>query len=497
MSAATLREPARTDVVASHYLRLLARERGVSTFFIPLSLMLLGSLNASGFAGLGLPLALAFFFPLYQWRGGGRDPLDAAMPVDSARHRRIRLASAAAWATLGLAVCVGVYTALFAMGTHGLDGYPAWYPVLLLGWGLAAYLFGAATWLRADRPGRAMTLAYFGISALLEFLPPRWTHMPLALAKPAEIRAVPAAGWAAACLLTLSLACAVSWAAASSRPGLPRLRAARPAGPRASETVDARTPAAPAAYVPGLRRPAGFFRILRCELEIVGHGARWALLIAMLTALQSLRLRVDVSVSTVVRIPLEGRAKILMVFSTVAFFWPILVWMDDRGAGRELAEAAPAGITQRRLLRLLAGGVWLELMALVVEAGVALGAWRAGVIASPLGLPATIGTGFPAGVLMMYLLGSIPLLRSQDHPVRRTVTWYVLFSLLIVPPVFMTWRWTFSPGAALSVIMLDPPRYWAGAVLVWLPVLATGIVAMVATGVARDRREGTRPRPAG
>ena len=149
MSAAAPRRPARTGAVAGHYLRLLARERGTAMVLLPIAIVVYGSVNSAGFAGLALPVGLAFFFPLYQWRGGGADPLDHAMPLDAALHRRVRAACGAAWAALALAACTGLYIGLFLAGQHGLAGFPAWYPAVLYGWALAAYLFGAALWLCA------------------------------------------------------------------------------------------------------------------------------------------------------------------------------------------------------------------------------------------------------------------------------------------------------------------------------------------------------------
>jgi hypothetical protein len=493
MSAAAPREAAGTGAVARHYLRLLGRERGVATLLLPISLLLLGSLNATGFAGLGKVLSLAFLFPLYQWRGGGRDPLDRAMPMDSARHRRIRVACGAAWVALGLTACVGLYTALFSLGDHALDGFPAWYPPALVGWGLAGYLFGSAAWLRAERPGRTLTLLYLIGGTAMEWLPGPWPGAVLGLAEPAQFRATPWPVWAAACLLTLALACAAVWVAALPGRLLPRLRLTLSPWLRARGEVPANRPAA--SFPAGPRRAASFARVLRWELSSVSHDARWALLLAVPVAMQAMGPEIESSLPAVARLPLAGRAGTLLVFPLVAFFWPLLVWMDARGAGREWAEAVPTGTVRRRLLRLLAGAAWLELVGLVVGAGVVAGAWRAGVIASPASVPVAIWAGFPLGVLMMYLLGSVPLLLSPNHPVRYTVVWY-LFFLMFAQPLMFAKEWRFSPGAALSVLALSPPRHWGEAMLVWLPLIAAVAVGAVAAGVAHDRDGGSFPRPA-
>lgn len=494
MSAAASREAASTGAVARHYLRLLARERGVSSFLLPLSVMMLGSVNQSGFAGLGLLISLAFFFPLYQWRGGGRDPLDRAMPVDFARHRRIRVACGATWAALGLAACVGVYTAQLIRGWHGLSGYPAWYPLMLFCSGMAAYLFGAATWLRAERPGRVLTLVYAAASAMLEWLPRPWPGVAVGVAEPSVLRATPWPLWAAACLLTLALACGAVWFASSPGRGLPRLGSAVPPGLRARGEVLSSLP--PATIPADPRRAASFAMVLRRELASVSHDARWALLVAGLMGVHAVRLRFDVPATAVARFPLAGRTEALTILPFLAFFWPLLVWMDDRGAGREWAEAVPTGMVLRRFVRLLAGAAWLELGVLVFGAGVVAGAWRAGVIASLADVPSSVWAGIPLGVMIMYLFGSVPLLLSSSHPVRYTSVWYLLFLLVVAPLLMFVKGGRFSPGAAFSVITLSAPPYWGDAMLVWLPLLALATLGIVAAGVAHDRDGGSFPRPA-
>ena len=480
------REPASTGTVARHYLGLLARERGVSTFLLPLSVLLLGSVNRTGFSGLALLLALAFFFPLYQWRGGGRDLLDQAMPVDFARHRRVRTACGAAWAALALAVCVALYTALMVAGWHGLGGFPAWYPLALFGWGMSAYLFGAAAWVRAERPGRVLTLLYCTAGTLPEWLPKPWQRAVVGAADPAVLRAAPWPAWAAACLLTLGLACAAVWLA-SSVGRLPSFARALPPWLRARGRAAVSGPPALSSGVPSApRRAASIAMILRREMTAVSHDARWALLAAVLIATQLMRPSIDLT-AEMAALPLAGRSGVLLILPIFAFCWPLLVWMDDRGPGREWAEAVPAGRVLRRALRLLAGAAWLELIAGVVGAGVVTGAWRAGVIASPAEVPAGIWAVVTLGVLIMYLVGSIPLLLSPSHPVRYTVVWLLVFLFLIAQPVIMTRGWRFSPGAALSVVGMNPPRHWGEAMLIWLPLLLAGVTAAIAAGVARDR----------
>jgi len=255
VSAAALRAPASTDAVARHYLRLLASEHGVPTLLLTLALVLFTSINVTGFAGLVLPLALAFFLPLYQWRDGPVAVLDDAMPLDRARHRRIRVACGAVWAALALALCVGLYTALQAPWLSGLGrssghaGYPAWYPPLLLGWGVVAYLFGAATWLRAERPGRVLTLVFMAATTLAEWIPGPWTGAVAGFATPRDLARAPGWAWGAACAGALALGCAAVWVAAS--PGLRLPRLALPwVRNRGEATMDTR---APKPVPPGLR----------------------------------------------------------------------------------------------------------------------------------------------------------------------------------------------------------------------------------------------------
>jgi hypothetical protein len=488
-AAAAARRPAATGAVARHYLWLLARERGVSAFLLPLVAMIAG-MNLDGFASVGLMISLAFFYPLYQWRGGARETLDPAMPLDAARHRRVRVTCGAAWAALGLATWVGLYTWLFVSVRHGLAGFPAWYPVALLGWGVASYLFGAATWLRAERPGRTLVLVFFAAGTALEWLPGPWANAALGQVEPAVLNAKPWPAWAAACLLTLALAWAAVWVAASPAPWLPRLRALLPLGHRAHGGEHEGPSAAPAparAIAAGPRRPATAAMVLRRELAMVGHDARWALLVVALMAVQAMAPDADISATLAQRLPWGGRTAVLVTFAWMSFFWPILVWIDERGPGRELAESIPAGMLKRRLLHLLAGAAWLELLALVALAGVTAGAWRAGLVASPADVPAAIWAGFPIGALMMYLIGSLPHLSSSRSPVRSEVVWFLAFTLVLAPPLLLSSGWTLSPGAAFSVTTLQPPPHWGEAVLIWLPLLVAAAVGAIAAGVSSDR----------
>jgi hypothetical protein len=298
--------------------------------------------------------------------------------------------------------------------------------------------------------------------------------------------------------VALALGCAAVWVAAAPGPRLPRLRPGLARRAAAAEQAGARAVAA----APGPRRPPSLARVLWSELTMVGHDAVWALALALLYGATSLQLDFEGSPGAAARhLPLAGRAEGMLSLALVGFFWPLLVWMNEHGPGRAWAEAVPVETAWRRALRLLAGAAWLEAMVLVVEAGTIGGAWRAGVITSLAQVPAMLWVGFPAAVLIMYLLGSIPLLVSVSHPVRRTVVWYFAFFLLVLPLAALTRHWRLSPAAVLLLANLMPRPHWGEALLLWLLVVAAVAVWMLRVGVARDRGQGSpgtfRAAPAG
>ncbi|MFL5539686.1 MAG: hypothetical protein ACJ8J0_11875, partial [Longimicrobiaceae bacterium] len=286
----------------------------------------------------------------------------------------------------------------------------------------------------------------------------------------------------------VAMGCAAVWVAASPGPRLPRLRRGLPRHAAAAERAGTRAVAA----APGPRRPPSLVRVLWSELAMVGHDAVWALALALLAGASALQIHFEGTPQAAARhLPLAGRSEGLLFLALVGFFWPLLVWMNELGPGRAWAEAVPVETAWRRALRLLAGAAWLEAMVLVAEAGTIGGAWRAGVITSLAQVPAMLWLGFPVGVLITYLLGSMPLLISVSHPVRRTVVWYFAFFLLILPLAALTRHWRLSPAAVLLLINLIPRPHWGEALLLWLPVVAAAAVWMLRVGVARDRGQGS------
>jgi hypothetical protein len=180
--------------------------------------------------------------------------------------------------------------------------------------------------------------------------------------------------------------------------------------------------------------------------------------------------------------------------AVIGFLWPLLVWMDERGPGREHEEALPVSALARRLARVAAGGAALAALCALVVAGPVAGAWIAGTLPSPAALPARTWVGVPAAVLMMYLAGSLPLLLSLERPVRRMAAWWAVTFLLVLP-----WLWSvglrdarLSPTAALSVFT-DHPAPWAGALLFGLALLAAAAAGAAAAGARDDRLEGPSP----
>jgi len=495
VSAAAVRAPASTAAVARHYLGLLGSYRGVVGLLLPLGLTLFGGMNAVWFAGLGPTLVLAIFFAMFQWRGtAGRDVLDAALPVDRTRHHCVRVACGAAWAAAALALCIGVYTALAVTGHGGWGGYPYWYPAALLASGLTLYLFGAAVWLRAEHPGRVLLL--------LCLSPLTWPLDAGVLLSgtetPEALRTVSPAVRLGTIVLWLALACAAVWLSASADRWLPRAAAALPPRLRALAGGPRRRRALPAAGRPtGVRRPASLLTVFRRDLALVGNHARWVVFLAAVSAWQVLRMKSDATWDArAAGSPLGGHAAILSFLQVLAFFWPLLVWVDERGPGSDHADSVPTGTLARRLLRVAAGAAWLVPPALLVAAGVAGGARHAGRIPSLADAPSWLWIAVPCGALLTYLVGSIPVLLSPRHPFRSAVIGWFVFTItrtLLVGRDGLENTARLSPITALATAMGVPMEHWGQAMLVWLPLAAALATLFAAVSVRSDR--GGIPNP--
>jgi hypothetical protein len=488
-AAAGLRAPARTGVVARHYLALLGRETALKGIGLVVALSLWSTMNRREmFEGMVELLPLMAFLPLFHWRGGSRGA-GTALPLGGVRHDLVRVACGTAWAAASLAVSLALLAVLARRGLGAwLGGYPWWYPLPLLAAGLAFYLLGSAVWLRTARPGRVLLVVLFlanGLWDALELGEPRWA---VVYASPGELRGMAAPEWIAAAIAWLGAGCAAF--ALSAAVGGRAPRAERGAAPSPVAGGPARRDAArrrprPAPGRPP--RPAPALTALRTQAALMRHRMVWPAAIAVLLAWKGARAEI--------RPPAGGAQAPLFLhdgdaflgLASFAFFWPLLVWMDERGPGREHAEALPVGVLTLRLARVAAGAAALGALCAVVMAGPAVGAWIAGTLHSPAAVPARVWAGVPASVLMMYLWGSLPLLLAADRPLRRVLGWYLVTFFLVL------WLWSvrlqdarLSPTAAFSVFS-DHPVPWTAAALFWLVVLAAAAAYAAALGASNDR----------
>ena len=492
-----LRSPARTAVVARHSLGLLGRETALGAGGLAVALSLLSSTNRSDlFEGMANLLPLMVFLPLFQWRGGVRDP-GRALPLGGVRHDLLRVACGAAWAAAALAVPVALHAAMARRGLGSwLGGYPWWYPLPLLAAGLAYYLLGSAVWLRAARPGRILVVLVLLVQVLGEALGLGDRAWTVVYASREELRGVGAAQWIAAAAAWLAAGCAAVGLAAGAWRRDPHAEASRgrvvPIGGSPARHGAIRHGPPPALALPP--RPASALTTLRAQAALMRHRMAWPAAITLIIAWTGARAEL--------RLPSGGAQGPLFLrdpsdfvgLALIAFLWPLLVWMDERGPGREHEEALPVGVVTRRLARVAVGGAVLVALYVVALAGPAAGAWIAGTLPSPAALPVRVWAGVPAAVLMMYLWGSLPLLLSADRPLRRVVGWHFVTFFLVLP-----WLWSLgvqdarlSPTAALAVFT-DRPVPWTAAVLFWLAVLAAAGAGAAALGADSDRRGAWSP----
>jgi hypothetical protein len=468
VSAAAPHPPASTGRVARHYLALLGRGTGLTGIVLAVLLMLQSTVNTVNFwAGAALPLVLMFFFPLFQWRGPAhRGTLDAAVPLDGVQHDLVRVACGAAWASLTMTVPIGLLVLLASAGTRKpFGGDPWWYPASLLLVGLTLYLFGSAVWLRAERAGRVLLVVFLGLMLGSDVVGMGTWGLTFP-ATEAELRRAGPYAWLGTAALWLAVAGACVWLAAAADRWLPWLEdspvgRARMAVRRALARRALLPAGDPAPHRPDLRprRPAPLRVVLWREVVLLRHAAILPVLLGLASVLQG---RKDAG-------PEPQPSTQALFFVTVSFFWPLLVWMD----GREDRAPLPVGDVARRLARVAAGAAWLGVVAGLVLAG------------EPAGVP---WTAVLYGVLMMYLLGSLPVLLSVRHPIRHTLLWWlaVIFVSGLAYQSGLPTPW--DPLA-------DPPRGgWVGTLL-WLAVTAVLTVTAAQIGLEEERGWAKLPPP--
>lgn len=510
MSATALRAPAGTWTVARHYLRMLGSGGGAWGVGAGMLVACLGGLPDEGgnsFAGVHTVLGLAFFLPLLHWRESSRaGALDVAMPLDRTRHDLVRVACGAAWACAAFLTVTGAFmlASLFWRGPR-FGGYPWWYPFPAVSAGLLFYLLGSAVWLRAERPGRVLLVSYllffivggrviwlFGGEAGADTF--QWALVGGSWSSRGGLQAT-AEQWLVGSSVWLTVAWGLVWACASADRWTARVRwvlprVGLPAPPRRNAA------ARPERVVSGLRRAPGAWAGFRREVLLVGGRMPWLLAFVLFLAWTWFEQESDAANTT----PAMAHDPRLFGILSNFFLLPVLVWLDGRGPGREYEDAFPVDVGVRRALRVVAGAAWLGLVLVPLLASTLAGDLAGGKLDSLASAPARVWLGVPGATLMLYLLGSLPVLLARRRPLQWTfAAWVALLLLVELPEASGSpgWHgWLYSPWAAMHPLGLSPwaGQSWERALALWLVVAVAATAAAAAAGARRDR-EGRRSRP--
>jgi hypothetical protein len=432
---------------------------------------------------------LMFFFPLLHWRGRpAPGSLDQAVPVRTTPYGLIRVAcgAAAALLTLVLATALNLWTVR-------AGGYPASYPAALVLAGVGFYLLGSAAVLGGERPGRALVVAL--LPALLvadaagmelwswgRMVPP----LPGDATGPAPFRAsltlTAALLWLAAGCVAV---CAAVWLGGRHR----RWRGART---RTAPVSSGQRVPVPAAALSVPRRPARLGVIAMRQLALQAPGMSVMLLTAVLAAALAAW-----------RAPRGGGLLAgggpLMALAIVAFFAPVLVWLDDRRRG-DWDGSRAVDPFRRALLQALGGLLWLQAVVLVVLAGCIAGAMRRGEIASLAQLPGWVLPGVPVAVLGLYCLGTFWRMIS-GHPVAAAlIGWLVTVEVLFMIDGVNEWGAigrVLAPSHAFAAVRyMAPVQAWSPvAAAIWIPLCVLLAVAAIRRHSDPARHLAAAPHP--
>jgi hypothetical protein len=503
VSARADRLPAPTWPVAWHYVRVMTHTGAVLALLWGLS----GAIgpfefkppeNMIGFPPMHRPfnqfpnwLDLVLFLPLLHWRRGGRGELDAAVPMGAARHQLIRAGVGAAWTAVALIVAAGGHSLLVMQAFDGtLNGFPAWYPVSIVTTGLALYLCGTSVVLLSERAGRVLLLAYFLGRPLLAMVGEVTAPLAYTLTDVDELPSAPTFDrWLVSTALALGVSVAAVLVAATAERWLPPLERG-PLG-RAWRTAAHRLrwrrplPAGRASRGGAdVRRPASAATVLWREIVLLGARLRWPLLLALLAGGRAFGS--EMAAGSAGPVLSDEPMTFRPLFFATLFLWPMLVWLGDRDARRDVDAAVPAATMARHLARVAAGAVWLLAAVLALVAGHLGGAAAAGRLASAAEIPAYALPGLPLAALAMYLLGSVPAIVTR-HPVRDAL-WFLAALQVLMLLLFTVDEWSLSPHR------LTAPFHWAGvrewstpAALLWIPVLAALTYVAAAARTRFDR----------
>lgn len=496
MSAAALRAPAPWHRVARAEAAALLRSRAVPVVLAAIVLLTMGPFGA-GTSSLFMGTMLMFFFPLLLWRGrGGHGSLDAAMPVGTATYALIRIGIGAAVALAVMCVTTQMHLLIFVswFTPSPLSESVRDFSAAITLRGLAVYLLGCAIVMRARRPGRVLLVVFFiGLPALLmlgigdertgwQFLHDSDGRVETRFTSSLTVEKA---------LLQLAVAAAALGVSVwmGERGGglfLPWRRAGRTA-------PALRTASVPRAALSIPRSPASMGAVAMRQLAVQAPRMTWPLLVAAGFALRYLAEGMGVDGTA-------GRAvsqNSFMFLWPLAFFCPLLVWMDERG-GRPWDEAQPADAFARRVAHAAAGLVWLELCVMVLLAGHAAGAVAAGTPLSPRWIPGWVMPGVPLAVMALYCVGTLPAVLSH-HPIRASiVTSMLFFPALTAIPWMIQGTFTERPALSPQHLLLPVPGAstpWSIlAALMWLPLFVALAVLAIRHRTNADRGGRAVPR---
>lgn len=502
MSAAAPRAPAPWHRVARAEAAAVLFSRRAPLLLLAVVLLTMGPFGAGivPFAGISPLNLLMLSFPLLLWRGRGvRGSLDQAVPVGVAPYELIRVGvgAAAALVVLGLATNAHAVVVGTLFLPRELAGFAAGYTAALLIRGLAFYLVGAAIVLRARRPGRVvlavcvvlllvqmLSVFLLGVgSGVLAALGLERTTGRLEYAPDGTVTAAFGSSLTpGVALVQLAIAAAVLGASVwLGRRDDGQVRRGRPRGGRLPVRA---APSAHALRVP--RAPAAPAAVLWRQMAVLAPRMMVPLAVAAALALWHAAAQAA-----------GTRTGALYVGSFalvgwIAYLWPALVWVDERGAPA-WDQAQPAGLVARRTLHALAGLAWLELCVLVLLAGQVAGALAGGTLTSLEWLDAWILPGVPLAVMAMYCAGTLPAVLAR-RPVFGTVVSLLLFAPVLPLLVDFTGETALSVGRLFAPVTGSRNYDWSlAAALVWLPVLAGLAVAAIRHRAARDQHGSPGP----
>ncbi|HEU4885481.1 MAG TPA: hypothetical protein VFT45_24760 [Longimicrobium sp.] len=420
---------------------------------------------------------LMFFLPLALQREGGRGRGNVALPMSGVALDLIRVAWGTACASLLLGLCIAVHAWLVTWETGStLAGFPVWYPAALFLVGLAQYLFGAAIMLLAERPGRVMVAAFtlgFTLCSVtgvwLETAEYREEYSGDSIIHVASTSLTLASSLLGAGIAVLAV---VASAALGRRGGWGRRHVGLLRWPARAPV--ARTRSGPA--LPGSPRiPASPASVVLRQLVLLAPRMGWLLLVA--AAIAARRAGTELAADAGAPAFLGDQS---YAFVNAAFFWPVLVWMDERGS-REWDAVYPCGTVAHRVMHAAAGMAWFWALLLLVLAADVGGAMTAGSLDTLADVPARIWLGVPACALGLYCLGT-PCAVLTDRPVLASLVYAMVLpvTLFIVEVVLRLGQGVdgaplpLSPLRALAPTGWALPEDWSAAVVVlWMPIFMT------------------------